>query len=94
MQEAIADTDLGRDSDQYSTYDREFLIGQIVDLFYRCKKTTSKMLKFEQFTSYLIEHEIDVVENAPTADMRYVEDPTIRDKTTHNNNIEKIYYFA
>jgi len=42
----------------------------------------------------LIEHEIDVGKSQPKqADMSYVECPDIRDKTTHNNNIEKIFYF-
>lgn len=38
---------------------REDLLSQLVDLFYRCKKSTSKLLKFEQLTAYLIEHEIE-----------------------------------
>jgi hypothetical protein len=37
---------------------REDFVASLVDLFFRCKKTTSKTLKFEQLTSYLIEHEI------------------------------------
>jgi len=65
-----------------------------VDLFYRCKKTKSTLLKFEQFSAYLIEHEIDVGKSKPKqADMRYVECLDITDKTQHNNNIEKIFYF-
>lgn len=64
-----------------------------MDLFYRCKKTSAKTLKFEQFSAYLIEHEIDVNHYTPQSDMRYVECTDIRDKTTHNNNIEKIFYF-
>ena len=50
-------------------------------------------MKFEQFSAYLIEHEIDVNHYTPQSDMRYVECTDIRDKTTHNNNIEKIFYF-
>jgi len=53
-----------------------------VDLFYRCKKTKSTLLKFEQFSAYLIEHEIDVGKSKPKqADMRYVECLDITDKT-------------
>jgi hypothetical protein len=43
---------------------RDDFIQQLVDLFYRCKKTSSKVLKFEQFTAYLIDHEIKVSDEA------------------------------
>lgn len=75
--------------------DRDDFIEQLVDLFYRCKKTSSKTLKFEQLTAYLIDHEIQQSGSGTHAnvDMRYVESD-IKDKTTHNSFIEKIYYFA
>jgi hypothetical protein len=66
-----------------------------VDLFYRCKKTSSKTLKFEQLTALLIDHEIQQSGSSTHAhvDMRYVESD-IKDRTTHNNFIEKIFYFS
>jgi hypothetical protein len=51
MENALADTFIA---------DRDDFIQQLVDLFYRCKKTSSKTLRFEQFSAYLIEHEIEV----------------------------------
>ena len=38
---------------------REDFIQQLVDLFYRSNKTNSQTIKFEDLTSYLIEHEIE-----------------------------------
>lgn len=75
--------------------DRDDFIQQLVDLFYRCKKTSSKTLKFEQLTAYLIDHEIQQSGSGThsNVDMRYVESD-IKDKTTHNSFIEKIFYFA
>jgi WD40 repeat protein len=75
--------------------DKDDFIQQLVDLFYRCKKTSSKTLKFEQLTAYLIDHEIQTTGSGThgNVDMRYVESD-IKDKTTHNSFIEKIYYFA
>jgi hypothetical protein len=43
---------------EYRIEMRDDFVQQLVDLFFRCKKTTSKRLKFEQLTAYLIEHEI------------------------------------
>lgn len=65
--------------------ERDDFIAQLVDLFYRCKKTQSKTIKFEQLTAYLIEHEIAQTKSGTHAnlDMRYVESD-IKDKTTHN----------
>jgi len=61
---------------------RDDFIEQLVDLFYRCKKTSSKVLKFEQMTAYLIDHEIQQSGSGTHAniDMRYVESD-IKDKT-------------
>ncbi len=75
--------------------DRENFIELLVDLFYRAKKTHSKTIKFEQLTAYLIDHEIEQANTATQsyADMRYTESLDIKDKTTHNNYIEKIFYF-
>ena len=66
-----------------------------MDLFYRCKKTSSRTLKFEQLTALLIDHEIQQSGSSTHAhvDMRYVESD-IKDRTTHNNFIEKIFYFS
>lgn len=78
-----------------SLADRDNFIESLVDLFYRCKQNSCKTLKFEQLTAYLIEHEIEQANQGTTsyADMRYTESLDITDKTTHNNYIEKIYYF-
>ena len=38
---------------------REEFVGDLVDLFYRANKSQSETIKFEDLTSYLIEHEID-----------------------------------
>ena len=85
MENSLADTFIA---------DRDDFIQQLVDLFYRCKKTSSKTLKFEQFSAYLIEHEIEDSQSGPHSfvDMRY-EESDIKDRTTHNSFIEKIYYF-
>ena len=42
-----------------SLSDRDNFIESLVDLFYRAKQTSSKTIKFEQLTAYLIEHEIE-----------------------------------
>lgn len=39
--------------------DKDNFIESLVDLFYRAKQTSSKTIKFEQLTAYLIEHEIE-----------------------------------
>ena len=38
---------------------RDDFIQSLVDLFYRCNKTSGSTIKFEDLTSYLIEHEIE-----------------------------------
>ena len=75
---------------------RDDFIQQLVDLFYRCKKTSSDSLKFEQLTAYMIDHEIKETggQSNSNFDMRYVESHDIKDRTHHNSNIEKILYFS
>lgn len=64
-----------------------------MDLFYRANKANTSTIKFEDLTSYLIEHEIEqYTASATSVDMHYSESDIV-DKTTHNNFIEKIYYF-
>ena len=73
---------------------REDFIQQLVDLFYRSNKTNTPTIKFQDLTSYLIEHEIEhYTENATQVDMQYHESKDIVDKSYHNGYIEKIYYF-
>jgi len=43
-------------------------------------------------TSFLIEHEIDSFKTAANLSMNYNESDIV-DTTTHNNYIEKIFYF-
>lgn len=51
-------------------------------------------IKFADLTSYLIEHEIkNYTEDATHVDMMYTESTEIFDRTPHNGQIEKIYYF-
>jgi len=73
----------------------ENFVEHLIDLFYRCKKTSSKTLKFDQLTALLIDHEIQQSGSGTHAhvDMRYVESD-IKDRTTHNSFIDKIFYFA
>lgn len=85
MKEAIGDTPMSR---------REDFIQQLVDLFFRSNKTNSATIKFEDLTSYLIEHEIKNYSDDPAqSDMMYQESQDIVDRTPHNGQIEKIYYF-
>ena len=73
---------------------REDFIQQLVDLFYRSNKINAPTIKFADLTSYLIEHEIkNYTEDATQMDMCYQESTELRDKTPHNGQIEKIYYF-
>ena len=73
---------------------RDDFIQQLVDLFYRSNKTNAATIKFADLTSYLIEHEIKNYTEDPThIDMQYQESTDIIDRTTHNGQIEKIYYF-
>ena len=73
---------------------REDFIQQLVDLFYRSNKTNAPTIKFQDLTSYLIEHEIEhYTTNATQVDMQYMESTEIVDKGGHNGYIEKMYYF-
>lgn len=70
---------------------------QLVDLFFRANKARAETIKFEHFTAFLIEHEIEMASSSVTTggasiDMHYYESADIVDHTTHNNYIEKIYY--
>lgn len=85
MQSAFSDCQI-RDRDDFTQ--------QLVDLFFRCKKMTSKKLKFDELTAYLIEHEISTQKSGThsNVNMQYVESD-LRDTKTHNQFIEKIFYF-
>jgi len=77
--------------------EREDFKEQLVDLFFRANKARAETIKFEHFTAFLIEHEIEMAHTNPAAsngvaDMHYFESPDIIDHTTHNNYIEKIFY--
>lgn len=50
MKSVMEDSALGK---------RDDFIQSLVDLFYRCNKTSSSTIKFDDLTSYLIEHEIE-----------------------------------
>jgi hypothetical protein len=52
MKEILADTKLS---------DREEFVSELVDLFYRANGAKKDTIKFEDITSYLIEHEIESV---------------------------------
>lgn len=94
MKEVLKDTILS---------DRIEFISEMVDLFYRINKDCRPAIKFEDMTTYLIDHEIAFdaelgtlggfnASNASGLSMEYHESP-IKDPTTHNNYIEQIYYF-
>jgi len=73
---------------------RDDFIMQLVDLFFRSNKTNAATIKFADLTSYLIEHEIkNYTMDATQLDMLYQESQDIVDRTPHNGQIEKIYYF-
>lgn len=73
---------------------RDDFISQLVDLFNRSNKTNAETIKFKDLTNYLIEHEIEhYTTNATSTNMLY-EETKIEDKSKHNNEIEKIYYFS
>lgn len=38
---------------------REDFVEQLVDLFFRANKARAETIKFEHFTAFLIEHEIE-----------------------------------
>ena len=67
---------------------------KLVDLFFRASKNSDlKMIQFSDLTSFLIEHEITQQQSTLTStNMRY-EESKLEDKKSHNNYIEKIYYF-
>lgn len=71
---------------------RDDFVSDLVDLFYRANKTHGETIKFEDMTSFLIEHEIDQSKNVTGLQMNYFESD-ITDTTTHNNYIDKIVYF-
>ena len=86
-----------------SLFDREDFTSELVDLFYRINKDNVLTIKFEDITTYLIDHEIAFdaelgtnggfnASNASALNMEYRESP-IKDPTPHNNYIEKIHYF-
>ena len=65
-----------------------------MDLFYRSNKKNLPTIKFEDLTSYLIEHEIEhYTANATQVDMQYHESTEIKDNSLTSGYIEKIYYF-
>lgn len=87
MTEALRDSAI-RDNDNF--------IQQLVDLFYRCKKTTSKTIKFEQLSVYLIEHEISQsskgVGERVNTNLKYVKSD-LKDSKNHTQFIEKVFFF-
>jgi len=89
MKEVLKDTVL---------FDREEFISELVDMFYRINKECDATIKFEDLTTYLIDHEIAFdaelgtngginASNSSGLSMEYRESP-IKDPTTHNNYIE------
>ena len=85
MKDIIGDCALSR---------REDFLQQLVDLFYRSNKENVDTIKFKDLTSYLIEHEIkNYTEDATQVDMMYTESEEFKDRSSHNGQIEKIYYF-
>lgn len=94
MREVLKDTML---------YDREEFINELVDLFFRINKENDMTIKFEDITTYLIDHEIAFdpelgtnggfnASNASALNMDYHE-VIMKNPSTHNNYIEKIHYF-
>jgi hypothetical protein len=82
-----------------NVYQREDFKEQLVDLFFRANKARAETIRFEHFTAFLIEHEIEMAgtqsgpgQGASMNDMRYYEAPDILDHTNHNSFIEKIHY--
>lgn len=62
MKDVLSDTKFTgfEDAKSQKTFSRrEDFVADLVDLFYRANKTNEETIKFEDFTSYLIEHEID-----------------------------------
>ena len=83
MKEVLEDTKLTT---------RDEFVSDLVDLFFRANKSHGETIKFEDLTSYLIEHEINQFKTVSNMQMNYYESD-ITDQTTHNNYIEKIFYF-
>lgn len=94
MKEVLKDTTLSQ---------KEEFITELVDLFYRINKENRDTICFQDITTYLIDHEIAFdaengtnggfnASNANGVTMEYYESG-IKDPTTHNNYIERIYYF-
>ena len=58
---------------------REEFVSDLVDLFYRANKTHGDTIKFEDLTSYLIEHEINQFKNVNSMQMMYQESKNVTD---------------
>ena len=89
-------------SDSKLTQKEEF-VTVLIDLFYRINKENDDTIEFEDFTTYLIDHEIAFdaelgttaginASNSAAVNMEYYAS-AIQDSTVHNAYIEKIYYF-
>ena len=83
--------------------ERDEFISELRDMFFRINKENDDTIQFQDLTTYLIDHEIAFdpelgtnggfnASNSTGLNMDYQES-SIRDPTTHNNYIEKIYYF-
>jgi len=85
MTDIMAHTEIGR---------REDFPEKLVDLFFRASKNSdlNQYITMKDLTTFLIDHEITQPKNAMQNDMRY-EESKIKDPSTHNNHIERIYYF-
>ena len=85
--------------------DRIDFISELVDIFYRIKPDDVSTIKFEDLTTFLIDHEIAFdadrggtsggynATNSSGMNMEYEEAKHLRDTKAHNAYIEKIYYF-
>lgn len=81
MKEILGDTQL---------VDRDSFVSELVDLYFRAKK--GALLKFEDLTGYLIDHEIKQGENFEQPTNFEYSESSIKDSDTHNNYIQKIFY--
>jgi len=70
---------------------REAFVQEMVDLFFRAKSDDRNLMKFEDLTTYLIEHEIEAGDLQKEDEHLYKESK-LKDQTTHNNYIGQIYY--
>lgn len=95
MQTVLRDSELS---------DRVDFISELVDIFYRIRRDSVQTIRFEDITTYLIDHEIAFdsdrktsgglnASNSSGMNMEYEESKTIKDTTPHNNYIEKLHYF-